>query len=145
MHFPKAKLPFYPPYDVKYRLQNGVSTARYFVQKTETAVIYKTTHQSGLRKHPKDTFLVQMRAEQKKERKASKRFLLFRLRVLNAIVIKNNCLYTHTKSHRQRETKKKADYHNQHISKLLITKNTQYVFDFYNFLQLYNTIALEKT
>ena len=26
MHIPKAKLPFYPPYEVKYRLQNGVST-----------------------------------------------------------------------------------------------------------------------
>ena len=27
MHIPKAKLPFYPPYEVKYRLQNGVSTS----------------------------------------------------------------------------------------------------------------------
>ena len=26
MHIPKAKLPFYPPYEVKCRLQNGVST-----------------------------------------------------------------------------------------------------------------------
>ena len=26
MHIPKAKLPFYPPYEVKYRLQNGLST-----------------------------------------------------------------------------------------------------------------------
>ena len=26
MLIPKAKLPFYPPYEVKYRLQNGVST-----------------------------------------------------------------------------------------------------------------------
>ena len=26
MHISKAKLPFYPPYEVKYRLQNGVST-----------------------------------------------------------------------------------------------------------------------
>ena len=26
MHIPKAKLPFYPPCEVKYRLQNGVST-----------------------------------------------------------------------------------------------------------------------
>ena len=26
MHILKAKLPFYPPYEVKYRLQNGVST-----------------------------------------------------------------------------------------------------------------------
>ena len=26
MHIPKAKLPFYLPYEVKYRLQNGVST-----------------------------------------------------------------------------------------------------------------------
>ena len=26
MHIPKAKLSFYPPYEVKYRLQNGVST-----------------------------------------------------------------------------------------------------------------------
>ena len=29
MHIPKAKLPFYPPYEVKYRLQNGVSTHLY--------------------------------------------------------------------------------------------------------------------
>ena len=29
MHIPKAKLPFYPPYEVKYRLQNGVSTYMY--------------------------------------------------------------------------------------------------------------------
>ena len=27
MHIPKAKLPFYPPCEVKCRLQNGVSTA----------------------------------------------------------------------------------------------------------------------
>ena len=26
MHIPKAKLPFYPPCEVKCRLQNGVST-----------------------------------------------------------------------------------------------------------------------
>ena len=28
MHIPKAKLPFYPPYEVKCRLQNGVSTMK---------------------------------------------------------------------------------------------------------------------
>ena len=28
MHIPKAKLPFYPPCEVKCRLQNGVSTVR---------------------------------------------------------------------------------------------------------------------
>ena len=51
-----------------------IKSARYFVPKTKTVVIYKTTHQSGLRKHPKDTILVQMRGEnkRKKERKASK-------------------------------------------------------------------------
>ena len=27
MHISKAKLPFYPPYEIKCRLQNGVSTA----------------------------------------------------------------------------------------------------------------------
>ena len=30
MHIPKAKLPFYPPYEVKYRLQNGVSTKMHY-------------------------------------------------------------------------------------------------------------------
>ena len=30
MHIPKAKLPFYPPYEVKCRLQNGVSTLLFF-------------------------------------------------------------------------------------------------------------------
>ena len=30
MHIPKAKLPFYPPYEVKYRLQNGVSTTKHY-------------------------------------------------------------------------------------------------------------------
>ena len=86
-----------------------IKSARYSVQKTETAVIYKTTHQSGLRKHPKDTLLVQMRAEQKKERKKSfKMFPSLSFESVNAIVIKNSCLYTHTKSHRQRETKKKG-------------------------------------
>ena len=85
-----------------------------------------------------------------KERKTEKLqnvFLLFRLSVLNAIVIKTSCLYTHRKSHRQRETKKKknVDYHKQHISKLLIAKNTQPVFDFYNLLQLCNTIAPKET
>ena len=45
-----------------------------------------------------------------KERKTEKLqnvFLLFRLSVLNAIVIKTSCFYTHRKSHRQRETQKK--------------------------------------
>ena len=28
MHIPKAKLPFYPSYEVKYKLQNRVSTHR---------------------------------------------------------------------------------------------------------------------
>ena len=34
MHIPKAKLPFYPPYEVKYRLQNGVSTICFRMGKT---------------------------------------------------------------------------------------------------------------
>ena len=29
IHIPKAKLPFYPPCEVKCRLQNGVSTVGY--------------------------------------------------------------------------------------------------------------------
>ena len=53
-----------------------IKSARYFVPKTKTVVMYKTTHQSGLRKHPKDTILVQMGGgggnKRKKERKASK-------------------------------------------------------------------------
>ena len=32
MHIPKAKLPFYPPYEVKYRLQNGVSTGAFNIK-----------------------------------------------------------------------------------------------------------------
>ena len=31
MHIPKAKLPFYPPCEVKCRLQNGVSTFSFFL------------------------------------------------------------------------------------------------------------------
>lgn len=86
-----------------------------------------------------------MRGGGTKERKKEKLqnvFLLFCLRVLIAIVIKTSCLYTHTKSQTKGD-KKKADYHKQHISKLLITKN--YMFEFYNFLQLYNTTAQEET
>ena len=33
MHIPKAKLPFYPPYEVKCRLQNGVSTVDWLGQR----------------------------------------------------------------------------------------------------------------
>lgn len=46
--------------------------------------------------------------------------------------------YTH-RTHKQRN---KADYHKQHIPKLLITEN---MFDFYNFLELQNTRAPEET
>ena len=93
-----------------------IKSARYFVPKTKTVVIYKTTHQSGLRKHPKDTILVQMRGKTKerKKEKLQNVILLFRLRVFIAIVIKTSCLYTHAKSHRQRETQRK---------RLIITSN----------------------
>ena len=86
-----------------------IKSAKYFVQKTETAVIYKTTHQSGLRKHPKDTLLVQMRAEQKKERKKS--FKTFPS--LSFESVECNCykkqlpLYTHKKSQTKGDKKKR--------------------------------------
>ena len=56
----------------------------------------------------KTPFLSKWGQNKRKKEKLQNVFLLFRLRVLNAIVIKNSCLYTHTKSHRQRETKKKG-------------------------------------
>ena len=55
MHIPKAKLPFYPPCEVKCRLQNGVSTpykivsdnGTLFINKEVRAIIkyYKIKHQ----------------------------------------------------------------------------------------------------
>ena len=73
--------------------------------------------------------------ERKKERKASKRFPSLSFESVECNCYKEQLpLYTHKESQTKGDKKKKADYHNQHISKLLITKNTQYVFDFYNFL-----------
>ena len=45
MHIPKAKLPFYPPYEVKYMLQNGVSTIisnsrEYFVREKSASYAF---------------------------------------------------------------------------------------------------------
>lgn len=103
-----------------------IKSARYFVQKTKTVVIYKTTHQSGLRKHPKDTILVQMKGEnkRKKERKASKCFPSLSFESVDHNCYKDQLpLYTRKESQTKEDTKKKADYHKQHIPKLLITKN----------------------
>ena len=46
MHIPKAKLPFYPPYEVKYRLQNGVSTMTNNSHNNETSDRCKATIRS---------------------------------------------------------------------------------------------------
>ena len=45
MHIPKAKLPFYPSYEVKCRLQNGVSTAANFNSRTLNALFNAVTNE----------------------------------------------------------------------------------------------------
>ena len=65
--------------------------------------------QSGLRKHPKDTFFVQMRAEQKKERKASKRFPSLSFESVECNCYKEQLpLYAHKKSQTKGDKIKKG-------------------------------------
>ena len=41
IHISNVKLPFYPPYEVKYRLQNGVSTVSWeaFIVEVATLIV----------------------------------------------------------------------------------------------------------
>ena len=57
MHIFKAKLPFYPPCEVKWGLQNGMSTSSYVIVAGETETKDKRKERDG-RGERKSCFLI---------------------------------------------------------------------------------------
>ena len=117
-----------------------IKTAIYFAQRTTLLLIFKTTNtKSCLRKHPKETILVQMGEKNRKKKKLQNVFHFFPLRGLIAIVIRKLCqlsLYTHTHRDKERHKEKSwlsqvtytqiANHKKLHVSFLQLSRTAQH-------------------